>query len=123
MPERPNEQPPREDAEHDRRQSVQHVRQKADDVRESCSRAARRDTGPAPIPIGNPITDAMSTMIPVPTIAFAMPPSGSPVGAGICVKKFQIDRRRALLQQMRRDENQAADVATIAATYVSPIMM
>jgi hypothetical protein len=41
------------------------------------------------MPTGSPIADAISTTMPVPTIAFAIPPPASPGADGIFVKKSQ----------------------------------
>ena len=109
--ERAHEQLPGEDAEHDRRKSVRARRTESARRSRAWSRAARRGTSPAPIPIGSPMTDAISTsMIPVPTIAFAIPPPVSPVGAGIFVKKFQFTDAAPCFSEV--PENEAAAAAS-----------
>src|SRR5512135_902715 len=45
---------------------------------------------PAPMPRGMPVSEAMATMIPEPTMAFPMPPPVSPTGAGGCTRKAQL---------------------------------
>src|SRR5579871_1084074 len=42
------------------------------------------------MPSGMPINDARARIRPDPTIAFPMPPPGSPTGFGACVRKAQL---------------------------------
>ena len=48
------------------------------------------------------------TRIPVPTIAFAIPPPASPVGFGIFVKKLQLSDAAPCLSEMPENERSAA---------------
>ena len=48
-------------------------------------------------------------MIPVPTIALATPPPLCPAGTGLLMKKFAIERRRALGDEVADDEHQGED--------------
>ena len=45
---------------------------------------------PAPIPSGTPMRLAMPRITMDPTMAFAMPPPGSPTGFGVCVRNAQL---------------------------------
>jgi hypothetical protein len=45
---------------------------------------------PLRMPMGTAIAAARPVSIKVPTIAFAIPPPGSPTGRGLCVKKSRL---------------------------------
>src|ERR1017187_8635360 len=80
---------------------------------------------PEPMPRGTPMTLATARMIPVPTMALAMPPPTSPGGLGVCVRNAQLTEPIPLMTRYAKMASSGTSTRMAAATanVVAPALV
>src|ERR1019366_7122066 len=80
---------------------------------------------PEPMPRGTPMTLATARMIPVPTIALAMPPPTSPGGFGVWVRNAQLTEPIPLMTRYAKMASSGTSTRMAAATanVVAPALV